>query len=37
VVVHRDHLVDACALLRDDPDGLYTMPVYVTAVDWPDR
>jgi NADH-quinone oxidoreductase subunit C len=37
VVVHREHLVRASELLRDDPDGLYTMPVFVTAVDWPDR
>jgi NADH-quinone oxidoreductase subunit C len=37
VVIRRECLVDVCALLRDDPDGLYTMPVYVTAVDWPDR
>jgi len=37
VILDRDHLVAACELLRDDPDGLYRMPVYVTAVDWPDR
>ena len=37
VFVDRDHLVEAATLLRDDPDGLYRMPVFVTAVDWPDR
>jgi NADH-quinone oxidoreductase subunit C len=37
VIVHREHLVRACELLRDDPEGLYAMPLFVTAVDWPDR
>ena len=37
VYVGREQLVAAATLLRDDPDGLYRMPVYVTAVDWPDR
>jgi NADH-quinone oxidoreductase subunit C len=37
VYVARDHLVEAATLLRDDPDGLYRMPLFVTAVDWPDR
>jgi NADH-quinone oxidoreductase subunit C len=37
VYVARDQLVAACELLRDDPDGLYRMAVFVTAVDWPER
>lgn len=37
VWVLRDRLVEACRLLRDHPDGRYTVPVFVTAVDWPDR
>jgi len=37
VVIAREHLVVAAELLRDDADGLYTMPLFVTAVDWPDR
>jgi NADH-quinone oxidoreductase subunit C len=37
VYVAREHLVAACELLRDDPDGLYRMPVFVTAVDWLDQ
>ena len=37
VWIDREHLVDACRLLRDHSDGQYRMPVYVTAVDWPDR
>ena len=37
VYVKAEYLVDACILLRDDADGHYTMPVCVTAVDWPDR
>jgi len=36
VYVDRDHLVSACELLRDDPDGMYRMPVFVSAVDWLD-
>lgn len=37
VVVSREHLLAAIRLLRDDADGLYTLPIMVTAVDWPDR
>jgi NADH-quinone oxidoreductase subunit C len=37
VYLARENLVEAATLLRDDPDGLYVLPVYVTAVDWPDR
>ena len=37
VWVQRDRLVEVCTLLRDHEDGLYTVPQFVTAVDWPDR
>lgn len=37
VHVAREHLVAAMELLRDDPEGLYSLPLFVTAVDWPDR
>ena len=37
VWIDRVQLVAACTLLRDHPDGAYTTPVFVTAVDWPDR
>jgi NADH-quinone oxidoreductase subunit C len=37
IVVTRDRLLAAATLLRDDADGLYTLPITVTAVDWPDR
>src|SRR5205807_4621844 len=37
VYLRAEHLVDACTLLRDDPEGRYEMAVFVTAVDWPDR
>ena len=37
VWVERDSLVEACTLLRDHPDAAYTTPLFVTAVDWPDR
>jgi NADH-quinone oxidoreductase subunit C len=37
VVVARDQLLAAVTLLRDDADGRYTLPLTVTAVDWPDR
>jgi NADH-quinone oxidoreductase subunit C len=37
VYVHVDHLVGALSLLRDHKDGLYRLPLFVTAVDWPDR
>jgi NADH-quinone oxidoreductase subunit C len=33
----RERLVEVCTLLRDHPDGRYAMPLFVTAVDWPDR
>jgi NADH-quinone oxidoreductase subunit C len=32
-----DHLVRAMKLLRDDGAALYNLPLFVTAVDWPDR
>ncbi|TMC49857.1 MAG: NADH-quinone oxidoreductase subunit C [Chloroflexi bacterium] len=37
VYLRAERLVDACTLLRDDPEGRYEMAVFVTAVDWPDR
>lgn len=37
VLVHIDHLVGALTLLRDHADTRYTVPLFVTAVDWPDR
>jgi NADH-quinone oxidoreductase subunit C len=37
VYVPREHLVAAATLLRDHADGMYQMPVHVTAVDWPER
>jgi NADH-quinone oxidoreductase subunit C len=37
VWLDRDQLVAACTLLRDHPDAAYTVPLLVTAVDWPDR
>jgi NADH-quinone oxidoreductase subunit C len=37
VYLRAEHLVAACLLLADDPEGLYTLPLFVTAVDWPDR
>ena len=37
VWVDRADLVAVCTLLRDHPDAAYTTPVFVTAVDWPDR
>ena len=33
----RDRLVEACRLLRDHADAQYRMPVFVSAVDYPDR
>ena len=33
----RERLVEACTLLRDHEDARYTVPQFVTAVDWPDR
>jgi NADH-quinone oxidoreductase subunit C len=35
--LRREFLVQAATLLRDHPDAAYAMPVFVTAVDWPDR
>ena len=35
--VRRESLVDVARLLRDHPDASFAMPVFVTAVDWPDR
>jgi NADH-quinone oxidoreductase subunit C len=37
VYVHLEHLIGALILLRDHGDGLYRLPLFVTAVDWPDR
>jgi NADH-quinone oxidoreductase subunit C len=37
VWVPADKLVQACTILRDHQDGLYKTPLFVTAVDWPDR
>jgi NADH-quinone oxidoreductase subunit C len=37
VWIRREHLVEACTLLRDHVDGRYRIPQFVTAVDWPDR
>jgi NADH-quinone oxidoreductase subunit C len=37
VIVHVEHLVGALTLLRDHGDGLFRLPLFVTAVDWPDR
>jgi NADH-quinone oxidoreductase subunit C len=37
VYLHADHLVRAMMLLRDDGEALYRVPLFVTAVDWPDR
>ena len=39
VTIHLagDHLVTAMRLLRDHQDALYKVPLFVTAVDWPDR
>jgi NADH:ubiquinone oxidoreductase subunit C len=35
--IKRERLVDAVTLLRDSEDASYEVPVFVTAVDWPDR
>jgi len=35
--IPRERLVEVCKLLRDHQDGRYTVPQFVTAVDWPDR
>jgi NADH-quinone oxidoreductase subunit C len=37
VYLHVEHLLGALVLLRDHSDGLYRLPLFVTAVDWPDR
>jgi NADH-quinone oxidoreductase subunit C len=37
VWLQRDQLVAACTLLRDQPDTRYRLPLFVTAVDHPDR
>jgi NADH-quinone oxidoreductase subunit C len=37
VYLHVDHLVRALQLLRDHTDTLYQLPLFVSAVDWPDR
>ncbi len=37
VYVHPEHIIGALTLLRDHPDALYRLPLFVTAVDWPDR
>ncbi|MFN2582024.1 MAG: NADH-quinone oxidoreductase subunit C [Candidatus Dormibacteria bacterium] len=37
VWVPRERIVAVVTLLRDHPEGLYKVPVFVTAVDWPDR
>jgi NADH-quinone oxidoreductase subunit C len=35
--VGRDRLVEVARLLRDHDQARYDLPLYVTAVDWPDR
>ena len=37
VFLSTAHLIAALRLLRDHPDTLYRVPLFVTAVDWPDR
>ena len=37
VWIPRERLVEVATLLRDHPEAQYKMPVFVTAVDWPDR
>jgi NADH-quinone oxidoreductase subunit C len=39
VTIHiaRERLVDVARLLRDHEEARYDLPLYVTAVDWPDR
>ena len=32
-----NHLVGAMRLLRDHEDARYSLPLFITAVDWPDR
>ncbi|HWW10377.1 MAG TPA: NADH-quinone oxidoreductase subunit C [Candidatus Acidoferrales bacterium] len=35
--IARERLVEVCTVLRDHREGRYTLPQFVTAVDWPDR
>ena len=37
VYLHTEHLLGALVVLRDHGDGMYRLPLFVTAVDWPDR
>jgi NADH-quinone oxidoreductase subunit C len=37
VYVAAEHLIGVLMLLRDHDEALYRVPLYVTAVDWPDR
>ena len=37
VIVSRERFIEAITLLRDAVDGQYRLPVFVTAVDHPDR
>jgi NADH-quinone oxidoreductase subunit C len=37
IFVRVEHLVGALTLLRDHGESLYRLPLFVTAVDWPDR
>jgi len=37
VWLRRERLVDAAVVLRDHEGAMYQQPVFVTAVDWPDR
>jgi NADH-quinone oxidoreductase subunit C len=37
IYVHVEHLIPALILLRDDEQASYRLPLFVTAVDWPDR
>jgi NADH-quinone oxidoreductase subunit C len=37
VFVHVEHLIGALTMLRDSDDAAYRLPLFVTAVDWPDR
>ncbi len=33
----KEQLITVCTLLRDHHEAAYVMPLFVTAVDWPDR
>jgi NADH-quinone oxidoreductase subunit C len=37
VVVHPERIVEVMTMLRDHPDTRYSLPLHVTAVDWPER